>query len=110
MFEKLVLASRLVAMSPQITVPPPLGGPFQSLTWTALMVEVVVDPVWYPKKVIWVRPQPGAGTVKSSATLLLLAIWWPKPSVVMLRLVTWSRLASAPPAPPPGCVIRGPLS
>ena len=47
-------------MSPKITTPPALGGPFQICRWTVLKVDVVVEPVWYPYKTISLTIQPGA--------------------------------------------------
>src|SRR5262245_35279146 len=110
MLENVLEARRLVVVSPKMTVLPAAPGtPFQIWMFTWLMLEVVPEPVWYAHSVTDSRRQVWpVGTVKSSATRLLADCCWPKPKMVRPAAV-WRALASAPPEPPPGCVISGPL-
>ena len=86
------------------------GGPLKIMSRRSVNVEAGPESVWYTKTVMRVRLQPPAGTVKSSATPrmlvpLSLAL---NPSEVMPRAFC-RRLASAPPAPPPGADTIGPF-
>lgn len=61
---------RLVVRSPQITCPPEEGSPSQILIYPPVKVEVVVEPVWYPKISTDETAQGSVPvTVKSSATV-----------------------------------------